>query len=95
MPFKPREGFRRKEKKAVPPEVLAFFKHGLHAYKANPTFETDPDQLCWETYLLCGQVIHNRHFGRSLWDDYRDLVLPMKGVKDWWAFGQYESKHVK
>jgi hypothetical protein len=96
MPFKPREGFKRRGE-VVPVPVALALRYGKLAYQQHSTCKNEPDDECMEVYLICGQLIRNPDAGKRLWAAHRDALLRVPGVQSWWGYKQFEkrSKQVK
>jgi hypothetical protein len=85
----------REQKPAIPPEARWVLQFGKQAYQREPSFEVEPNELCWEIYKLCGVVIRDRDAGKRLWAKYRGELLKRADVKTFWAYREYEKKRSK
>ena len=78
----------------VPPAIAYAFRYGKSAYRRHPGFDEATEEAL-EVYLLCGIMINYPDKARAIWQQYREALLKKPGISEWWAYSEYETKHVK
>ena len=95
MSMRPCEGMKRKDKATVPPEVALALRFGKQAYQRHSSWDSEPDDVCLQTYLICGRLIHDKKAGPQLWERFRGELLKKPGIQNWWGYQQFEKKRSK